>query len=225
MSDTENKQEAPVTDVTPDTPTTQPDTPQGKDGGKDETYLTQEEVNAIVGKTRKEARQAAQNALLEELGLESTDTLKALVKAEKERQEAEMTEAQKLQKQLEKERQEREAQVKAYQDLQLQIIQRDRQRILTDALRTNGAQDIDELLILIENKQGDAVAALFDEGGSDVDEKKLQAFIKTAQSTFSRYFATAGAGSPSTANGVAPTPTKEKQMRHTRGASNITRQF
>lgn len=58
--------------------------------------LTQDEVNALVGKTRTESRDKAVASLLEELGIPDKDALGTLVKESEERRQANLSETEKL---------------------------------------------------------------------------------------------------------------------------------
>ncbi len=76
---------APASEQTPDA---------GANGGK---TFTQEEVNQLVGNARKDGRSSAEKALLEGLGLKSTDDLKGIVQAARDTEEKNKTELQKAQ--------------------------------------------------------------------------------------------------------------------------------
>lgn len=58
--------------------------------------MTQEAVDALIGKTRKEARDAAQAKLLKDLGVDSIDAIKAQVAEAQTLKKAQMTEQERL---------------------------------------------------------------------------------------------------------------------------------
>lgn len=59
--------------------------------------LTQEQVNELLGKTRKEASDRAVKKVLEELGVDKLDAVKQILKTHKDREDAEKSELEKLQ--------------------------------------------------------------------------------------------------------------------------------
>ncbi len=68
------------------TPAPVPDVPPPQTSG-----VPQETVNKLVGEARKSGRETAMKTLLEELGLESLDTLKSLVGEVKTQRDKDMT--------------------------------------------------------------------------------------------------------------------------------------
>ena len=141
--------------------------------------------------------------MLEEIGLDSFDELKAFVASAKERADAEKTEAQKLEERLLKEQaraQELETQMNGLIEAQKKAAQKS---VLSAAITKSGGQDIKELFILIDATKADDIAALFDDN-NETSDSKMDAFVKQLQADYPRYFATAGAGSPSNAGGIAP---------------------
>lgn len=74
----------------------------GGNGADKPRTFTQAEVDAIMGKTRKEARDATQGSLLKEFGVESLDAIKASLEEAKKLKEAQMTEVDKQKAALEK---------------------------------------------------------------------------------------------------------------------------
>lgn len=195
----EISQDAPQTPA----PNEVPVTSQGKDEGQG--TFTQADVDRIVGERAKRAQETARKALLEDLGLSDVDSLKSLVEDARKRKEADMTEAEKARAELEKAQAKiQEAQAELAR-MKAQQIESARASTIKRALQSSGAQDVDELHILINAQKSDALNAIFSDGGTDADDAKLQAFVKQAQSDYARYFASAGAGSPSNAGGISPT--------------------
>lgn len=83
-----------VSTLQDDSPSTDSQT-ESDDKGKG--GVPQETVDKLVGTARQQGREAAKKALLEEIGIESTDALANLVKAQKEAEEANKTELEKAQ--------------------------------------------------------------------------------------------------------------------------------
>lgn len=71
-------------------------------GGGDEKKFTQADLDRIAGETRAKGREAGVSELLKELGFEKADDLKVLVKAQKDKQDAEKSELQKATEKLSK---------------------------------------------------------------------------------------------------------------------------
>lgn len=164
----------------------------------EEKLFTQAEIDKLVGSTRKAARETGKKELLEELGIESLDTLKNFLKAQKEKEESEKTEAQKaldklaeMQKQLETERQ---ARVEAEK---LRFIEK-RDGVLRALLAT--AHDPDGVLILLKAKHADKVEALLGESG-DVDSKEAEKLVSEYRAANAYQFKADSKGSPSNADG------------------------
>jgi hypothetical protein len=164
----------------------------------EEKLFTQAEIDKLVGSTRKAARETGKKELLEELGIDSLDTLKNFLKAQKEKEESEKTEAQKaldklaeMQKQLETERQ---ARVEAEK---LRFIEK-RDGVLRALLAT--AHDPDGVLILLKAKHADKVEALLGESG-DVDSKEAEKLVSEYRAANAYQFKADSKGSPSNADG------------------------
>jgi hypothetical protein len=199
----EPKQNADSTDNTPqDTPDTSPGNTEGNTSG--ETLFTQADLDRIVGDRAKRAAEAAQNKLLEALGVEALDDAKSMLSAHRERQQAEMTEAEKKQAEIEK-LQQKLAEVQAQAERErTERLNNDRNRVIERALRDGGGQDVDQLRIILQAQKADAMTGLFEDGTVTPEGDRLTAFVKQVQSDYPRYFATAGAGAPSVGGGVAP---------------------
>jgi hypothetical protein len=200
-------------DTTKETVTTTPaitDTEQLET--KTGQFFTQDDVNRLVGKTRKEAREAAKSALLEELGIDDLSSLRTTLQEAKERKEAELTDAQRLEKQLEAERERAKTLEADMQRLKDQQVASKREAAFKQAVTNAGGQDVNRLFILVNAEKGEDFTALFADDGT-IDDKSMDAFIKQVQADYSNYFATAGAGSPSNAGGIAPSSqTNQKDL-------------
>jgi hypothetical protein len=209
MSDIDTTKET-VTTTPATTDTEQLETKTGQTAT--EPSFTQDDVNRLVGKTRKEAREAAKLALLEELGIDDLSAIKTVLKQAKEREDAELSETQKLERELQAERQ-RAAQIEAdMQRLRDEQVASKREAAFKQAVTKAGGQDVNRLFILVNAEKSADFTNLFDEQGV-VDDKSMDAFIKQVQADYSNYFATAGAGSPSNAGGIAPSSqTNQKDL-------------
>lgn len=198
--------------------TTQPDTtPENTDttpdnSGSSELTFTQADLDRIAAKTRAEARQATQKTLLEELGVDSLDSLKTFVTAQREREEAELSEAQQLQKKLDDAAKREQKLLLQLQDMQAAQIATHRASTIKQAIQSAGGQDVDELFILIDALKKDDMATLFDDNNATTD-KQMGAFVKQLQADYPRYFASPGAGSLSNAGGVVPSSREEARKK------------
>lgn len=193
----------------PDAPTpTQPDTSQGDNEGASEPTFTQAELDKIVGERAKRAKESTQSQILEQLGVDSLDSIKALLDEAKKRKEAEMSEVEKALATADKERAEKEAAKQQLADLQAQIIANKRENAFKDAIRKSGGSSEDDLYILVQAKMKDELSGAFDDNGV-ADDKQLEALVKQVQSAYGNYFATSGAGSPSVSGGQVPTSITE----------------
>jgi len=68
----------------------------GEGQAADKSALTQDKVDELIGKTRKEARDAAQAKLLKDLGIESTEAAKAALAELQKLKQAQMTEQERI---------------------------------------------------------------------------------------------------------------------------------
>lgn len=182
---------------TPDTP----DPAQSQNSGG----ISQDELNRVAGKARTEGKQLAIKALLEELGLESPDILKTLVKTAKEQEQAQMSEAEKLRKQLEK----AEADAKAKDDAIAQSEQAIRNERRDSAVKTalrdaNVRKEDAEDAFTLMDKRG-LLDTLLSEDGK-VDSKAVEAAVTKFKAEKPAYFAPTSPGSPSNAGGRTPAP-------------------
>lgn len=85
----------------PDSSTASPGEPAAANSGdNDAAIFTQADADRIALKARNEAKRSAYNTLLEELGLNDVDTLKARVKDSITREQSERTELEKLQAEI-----------------------------------------------------------------------------------------------------------------------------
>jgi hypothetical protein len=188
-----------MTEELQQTPAPVPDVPLAQPSG-----VPQDTVNKLVGEARKSGRETAVKTLLEELGLESLDTLKALVGEVKTQRDKDMTEAQKLQAQLEQERKAKAELDSKVQALQSQFLNERKRTTFEAVAKSAGVKQADDLLILVKAKKQAEFDALFDDNGATTDDK-MKAFLKDVQTVFPAFFGAQGAGSPSNSGGMSPT--------------------
>jgi sulfur carrier protein ThiS len=169
--------------------------------------FTQEQVNEMVGKTRKEARETAIADLLKELGLTSKDEVKSTIVEARKRKESELSEAEKLQAERDKAAKERDD----------AIAERDRERTerrndkiaaaLSTAASKLQAKDTDDVLRYARDKYADELNAMMDESGA-IDTKKVDSLLEKIKADKGHYFSDGKAVVqatviPSNANGRA----------------------
>lgn len=169
--------------------------------------FTQDDLNRIAADSRKAGRASADKALLEDLGIDSLDTVKALLEDAKKHKEAEMSEAEKANAELERLNAEHDALVEELEATKTSHLQGQRDTHIKEHLLANGAkaEDIANLLILINATMASDKVALFDEDKPTPETARLEAFTKQVQGNYAMYFGSAGAGSPAI-DGAARNP-------------------
>ena len=108
------------------------------DGEVKKVDMTQEELNALINKKFASGAEKAKTELLNSLGVESEDTLKDLIEAKKQQEEANKTELEKLQEQLNALNSEKE---KLYNDL----TSTQKRAKLNEIALKNGIEDLEYL--------------------------------------------------------------------------------
>lgn len=189
--------------------TNTPATPPADNGGA----LTQDEVNALVGRTRKEARDKAIGGFLEELGFSDADELKAFfADAKKQREEAEqkrqaeMSELEKAQQEIQRYRNEVEQAKKQAQELeQARRIDKRNAQILT-ALKD--AEHPGDVLLWIEANAKTELGEVMADDGS-IDGKAVERLIAHVKKERPSYFKPTGPGTPSHSGGKVPEVDKD----------------
>jgi sulfur carrier protein ThiS len=176
-------------------------------GSSNGAKFTQEQVNEMVGKTRKEARETAIADLLKELGLTSKDEVKSTIVEARKRKESELSEAEKLQAERDKAAKERDD----------AIAERDKERTerrndkiaaaLSTAASKLQAKDTDDVLRYARDKYADELNAMMDESGA-IDTKKVDSLLEKIKADKGHYFSDGKAVVqatviPSNANGRA----------------------
>lgn len=197
----------------PAAPAQKPTTDGENSGQSNGAKFTQEQVNEMVGKTRKDARETAIADMLKELGLTSKDdikTLKATIEDTRKRKEAEMTEAQKAQALLQQVSEEK-SQLEAL--LNAERMERRHDKIasaLSSAASKLQAKDTDDVLTQARDKHADELNAVMDDAGN-VSKEKLDALLEKIKAAKPHYFGAitgtvTGTVIPSNANGRSLPP-------------------
>lgn len=191
------------TDADSDTSSTsdKPDPTKNKtDGG-----MSQDEVNKLVGKTRKDARSTAESELLQKLGVKTLDEAVEALTAERKRKESELSETERLQKALEK----AEATAKESVDALVRLEEAGRLDRRNTAVKTTlrdanvRKEDAEDAFFLME-KRG-LLENLLDKDGK-LDEKAVNAAVEAFKKDKAAYFTPGGAGSRSNSDGRVSSP-------------------
>jgi len=74
---------------------------QTSNGGNEQVNMTQEQLNELINKKYAKGAEKAKSELLESLGIDSVDTLKSTIQAQRDAEENQKTELQKMQERLE----------------------------------------------------------------------------------------------------------------------------
>lgn len=193
-------------DPTPDTGTGQAKTGQGQ--GNESTF-TQADLDRLVGSARKQARDSAVADLLKELGVENADTLKASLKAQREAEDAKKSELEKRDARiaaLEKEAADAKA---AVEKAQQERMEERRQAAILTGLKD--AKKPADLLILVNARMADAVAATMAEDGT-LDDKKIAALVEKIKQEWPDQFQSVSPGSQSNSGGRVKQPEANKEL-------------
>jgi hypothetical protein len=182
--------------------------------------LTQDQVNALVGNARTEARKSAINALLKELGFEKPDELKAAVEDARKRREAEMSEVEKAKALIEA------AERKAKEhEARLQAVEQERRwerlnNSVQAAASKAGAAYPEDVALWAGAYAKDLLEACIGEDGA-VDSKKVDTLIARHKEARPAQYGKAGApGSPSNQHS---SPTDKQRTEQVLGSKPIIR--
>lgn len=196
------------TQSTSETP--KPDTAPGQQSGQQATF-TQEQLNQIVGDRVKRAEESRIKKLLDELGVDSADTLTRLVQAERQRAEGEKSELQKLQERLAAaEKNAADAQNLLAEAEKKRLIER-RDEEIKSALRDARTNKPGSVLTLMAAEHPEMVEAVMKNGA--VDKDALSKLVELAKKEHAEMFVGGGPGSPSNRGGDIPEPAKAKKER------------
>jgi hypothetical protein len=187
--------------------------------------FSQADMDRVQGKTRKEAKQAALDEFIKELGFEKPDDLKTLITAAKQRDEAEKTEAQKAADTALKEKERADKAEKALAERNAEIDAEKRAERLNAAVKdalTAANAKADKVLKLLKADAPDALEALLKEDGT-VDKDKLSKLVESARKSYPEDFGKGGVGSPSNSGGRGVDPGKTDRETAARSTLNALR--
>lgn len=185
-----------------------PETAPDKGGEAGKTF-TQADVDRIIGDRLKRAEDSVLKRFLGDIGVETPDALKELVKAQKAAAEASKTETQRWEERLTALTSERDT-YKAQLE-QLSAARRDDKRTaaLSGALRDAKATDVDDLVVLVKAKySADLDGILGDD--ETVKAEALTKLVETVRGNHARFFVSSTPGSPS--NTGAKTPDRKAEL-------------
>jgi DNA-binding transcriptional MerR regulator len=213
--------EAPNTEAPKQDTDTAPEPNAGQQQESNERLFTQADIDRIVADRAKRAAASERSKLLEDLGVDDPAKVKAMLDDYRKKQEAEMTEAEKALAEAARYKAEAEAARAELAAANARQAAQQRRRVIESALSKGGANDVDNLSILVNAKLEDKISAVFGEDNAP-DDKALTAFVKDVQAAFPAFFGTAGAGSPSNAGGISPT---SKAKAEQEAQAEIARKF
>lgn len=185
-----------------------PDAPPAATGGGTITFTPeqQEQINKIVGDRAKQAERATQEKLLKDLGVASSDDLKAILKAHKEAEDAKKSDAEKAQAAL-TEAAKRAADAEAARDKALE--ERDevlvKNAVILEAIRLEFSNPDDAYKILMADS---AVEIEISEDGATVKgfEKALGELAKSGRLPMKTAAPAQPRGTPPGRGAVKPPP-------------------
>lgn len=194
------------------TQTTETTTPAKKPDLK----FSQEDMNAQIGNTRKEATATANRKMLEAFGVDpndpkAVDTVKAFIAAAKQAEDAKKSAEDKAKERIEALEKERDA-VKAEKEaLELKSRLKDRDDEVKSALTAARCTNPSKVMALISVMQADDLKATLKDDGT-LDKAKVTALVDAAKKEHKEYFVGGGPGIPATApGGRATTDTRAAQ--------------
>lgn len=176
-----------------------PEPAPDKSGDTGRTF-TQADVDRIIGDRLRRAEDSVLKRFLSDIGVDSPDVLKDLVKAQKAAEEASKTEMQRWEEKLAavtRERDTYKAQIE-----QLSAARRDDKRTaaLSSALRDAHATDIEDLLVLVKAKYSADWERILGDGDA-VNSEALTKLVQDVRDKHARFFVSSTPGSPSNAGG------------------------
>jgi len=195
----------PVTTTDSQTPTVQ-DT-QPVQSGVTATF-TQADVDRLIGERLKRDRETSQTKFLTDLGVKDADSLKGIIEAHTKSEEAKKTEAEKWQTKYDALEKKFAAMLAENEGYKANEIKGKRHTAIKDALRDAKANDVDDLLIILEGKYTADVSAVLDDDGA-VNKKAVDKLVTTAKTGHAKFFTAQIPGSQSNRNGK-PAQTDKK---------------
>jgi hypothetical protein len=165
-------------------------------------------VDRIVKERLKRDGQSKQKLLdefVKELGFEKTDDLKALIKSQKEAENAKKDELQKAQDAIAAAQKEAaDAKAAAAQLAQERRLEK-RDAAIVNALKEARASEADDLFILMRAKQPELLTAIMDDEGQ-LDKTALTKFVDATKAAYKSRFVGTSPGVPSNTGGKNPKP-------------------
>ena len=192
------------------TPT--PETQPAQSGDAGAKSFTQQDIDRILAERLKRAEESMMKKIIADLGVDSLDSVKSVITAQKEADEARKSDVQKAADRaaaLEKQLREKEAALNAL--MTARKVDR-RNAALANALRDAKAQNTDDLLVILNGKYAEELDALTDDDGN-VDDKAVKAMIEKARKNHSVFFAAASPGSPSNRDGSVRDKSFEERLK------------
>lgn len=189
------------TPVTPEPATSQGKTEGQQTGSDDIIQLTPAQLKERLARTEK----SVLNGILEGLGVDSVDTLKSTLEADKKRREAEMSETEKLQAELEALKQsvaEKDAAIEQAEQARL-----DDKRDSSLKQLLSKAHDADVVLTIIKSNHD--VSDLMSDGIFNKD--KAEKLVNTFASEKPYLFSSGAPGTLSNRDGRVPNPDKKTE--------------
>lgn len=183
-------------EVTQGTPT---ETAPVNSGNTSTPVVPQDTVNKLVGQARVEGKQTALTELLKELGVESKDALAALLKGQKEREEAEKTAEQRALEALESER--KKASAYEEQIRVMQASQRTERRDNAVRFELRNAHDDEAVLEWLRRETNKPMLEKVLTADGSVDKDAAKAAVEKARKDAPYLFKSGSPGSPSNAGG------------------------
>lgn len=191
--------------------------PEKGNGSDDKTDkgLTQEEVNRLVGKARTDGRSAAKQEttaeILKRLGVEKLEDAEGILKAHRDKQEADKSEVEKLTVKLGEFETRAKTAEQALADYQAKVETEKRIAARDSAIKaalSGGTTKADKVLALLQVQHADAITGVMDDDGN-LDDKKITALVETARKAYPEDFGARGVGSPSNIGGRTPMNTDQ----------------
>lgn len=198
--------------------TSPPDTQQAQNGGQvaTEGTFTQADMDRVMTRTRKEARESAINQLLSELGVDDSASLKGLVSEYNKDKQAKMSETEKLQEQLDAMKAQVEAANAARAEIEAARLADKRDNGLMALL--SDAHDAATVLTVFKAQQ-DSLDDFMQDGAfnKDVAEKAVNDF----RSANAYLFKSDNPGSRSNKGGRVPSPDAKQKQQQAKSISQI----
>jgi len=203
-----------ATTETTTTPVTQPVKPVDK-SAEDTPTLTQKQVDALMGNTRKEASSAALSALAKKLGFETVEEMEAAAKEAKELKEKSKTDLEKETERANK------AEAKAVEAEAKAVAAESKRRAdyvdsrMTALATAAKAVDAAEVADHFRSKRAEDVDALYSEDGKFNEDKAAKLIEEVKKSKPHWFSVNRGVGSPSVSGGRPLQPDADMNKRAT----------